>query len=260
MQSLTWRNVHFWLGTIVAAQLVLWILTGVGFALLPGDELRGLGESRNAPPAALGLEHATAPVAAVAADIEARSGRPTRVERVALERHPSGRLVYLVNTVGDRNPWIYDAHSGDPVPTVTEDEAARIARQDFNGDGAVTTVRLIENESDDRLEYSGPFPVYRVDFSNAKRTRVYVSPFSGRILRRHNIYQDVRGVLWSLHVFEYLDPEVAGNVPLLATSALTLVSIMSGTMLLVPYFRRRLAGTLPAPRRAASLTVQPQQD
>ena len=259
MKSLTWRNVHFCLSLIVVAQVTLWVLTGVGFALLPADELRGQRESRNAASAPVSLEDARAPIADIVQHIEASRGRRPEVRKVSLIARPDGRLVYHVSIAGESAPLLYDAGTGDPAPFLSEADAVRIAHGDFIGDGDVTAVRRLETAED--VDYEGPFPVYRVDFSNTKHTRLYISPYSGQILRRHNIYQTARSVFWTLHVFGYLDRDVAGNVPLLVSSAISLAGIMSGTMLLVPYFRRRVAAMAPPPRQSApSLALQPERD
>jgi hypothetical protein len=206
----------------------------------------------------LPLEEAALPIADLLTRIDSEVGPPLKVDKVAVARRPDGRMVYLLTIEGTRDPWIYDAGTGEPVRSITDAEAAAIAHDDFTGAGIITGVTWIEDGSARDVEYSGPFPVYRVDFSNAKHTRLYISPFSGQILRRHNVYQTVRSAFWTLHVFGYLDPEVAWNVPLLVVSAVCFGGVVSGCMLLVPYFRRRVAAIAPAASALPAWTAQAQ--
>lgn len=254
------RKIHLWLGMVVLVQTVLWIVSGVGFGLLPYDKLQGLAESRRLTPAPLAAEAAKLSALEIATALEHRLGRPPDIQKIALfSRAPGDRLAFLVTLRGQSEPELIDARSGDHLPLLTESDAREIARSDFVGQGDVAGVEWISELYQKGYDYDGPLPAYRVNFSNSKHTRLYISPHTGQILARRNIYKTVNDVFWTLHVFGYLDRDIQSNAPILVTSAISLIATVSGALMYVPYLRRRrIAGTAPS-SPSPVLAVQPNQ-
>lgn len=255
---MSWRKVHFWLGLVVVAQVFLWIVSGIGFALLPDAELQGRADSRQLSEPPLAAEAATVSLPELAAAIQRQIGKTPDIKKVTLSRRaPGNDLLYQVTLRDESSPRLFDAGSGEIVPPVSESQAIIIAREDFIGAGDVTGVEWITEPYQQGFEYNGPFPAYRIDFSNWKHTRIYVSPYTGQVLARRNVHRTMRDVFWTVHVFGYLDNEVRGNVPILVSGTVSLVAVMSGILLLVPYLRRRVARsavTSRAPVMAAAQT------
>lgn len=255
------RKVHLWLGVVVLVQTVLWIVTGVGFGLLPGEETQGLVESRRLKPAPVAAQAAKLSASDVATVLERRLGQTADIQKITLfTRAPKDTIVFLVALRNQPEPALIDARSGDQLPLLTESEAMDIARADFNGQGDVTGAEWITQPYQKGYDYDGPLPAYRVNFSNSKRTRLYVSPYTGQILARRNIYATVRNLFWTLHVFGYLDRNVQANAPILVTGAISLIATASGALMYVPYLRRRRLARAALSSPSPVLAMQPSQE
>lgn len=235
---MTWRKVHFWSSLALLVQSFLWILSGIGFAVIPRDEMNGRGESRAPGPVAIPLADVQAAPDRLAAALPA--GR--QVTEVTLRTHGlTGRPVYRVRIDGDDDPSFYDAQTAQLLPRMGEEDARRIAQADFTGKGAISSVEWIERDYQKGYDYYGELPAWRVNFDNAKRTRIYVSPFTGEILARRNVYKTAFDWCWTVHVFGYLDRDVTGNVALIVMGGASLLVAVSGTALYLPFLRRRRA-------------------
>lgn len=234
-----WRKIHFWLGLVVLIPVVMWIVTGVGFALLPQDEVNGRFESHgfDLPPVlfdSFRLEPARIP-----SILGADSAAFGEIRDVQFFNHPlSGRAMYLVRFTRSDTPALIDAAAGRVVPRISETEAAEIARRDFTGAGDVTGVEWISRRDQKGRDYGRELPVYRVNFSNRKQTRLYISPYTGKIISRRNIYMSAFDVIWDLHVFGWLDRDLQFNPGVLLFGVLSLVSVTAGMFLWRPHFSK----------------------
>jgi uncharacterized iron-regulated membrane protein len=239
---MSWRRIHFWLSLVGLTQMTLWVLSGVGLALLPDKEVQGLVSSRRLKAAPVAAEKVILSPSQVAAVLQRHAESAVEIQKLTLTtRGPSAndRLVYVANIKGESAPRLIDACTGDELSTISPDDASNIARQDFVGEGAVTGVEWIIDKYQNGFEYNGSVPAYRVLFSDRKHTRIYVSPHTGQILARRNIYKTARDLFWTLHVFGYLDREVRNNVPLITAGTISLAAAMSGLLIYIPYIRRR---------------------
>ena len=226
------RKIHFWLSLIGLTQMALWILSGVGFALLPDDEVNGLVSSRRLEPAPVPAETVSVAPSDIVADAE--------IQKITLTtRAPSDRPVYVVNLKGESGPDLIDACSGDKLSIISEADATEVARRDFSGAGDVAGVEWISEKYQTGFDYNSSLPAYRVNFSDWKHTRIYVSPYTGQILARRNVYKSARDLFWTVHVFGYLDREVPNNIPLIAAGVVSLAAATSGALIYIPYIRRR---------------------
>lgn len=234
--ELTWRKFHFWIGLLLILQFALWVVSGLGFALVPRDEMDGLSESRQEPVPAIDLRGVTS----LPSRIVGTTAVPARVREMRIAWHGLlARPVYVVRLEGEAGPRVFDGETGTPVPQVTEDEAKEIARADFTAQGEVSSVEWIDRQYQKAYDYYNELPAYRVNLSNWKQTRVYISPFTGEIIVRRNVYKSLYDFFWTVHVFGYADRVVAGNVTLIAIGALSLLVVLSGGMLYLPFLRRR---------------------
>jgi uncharacterized iron-regulated membrane protein len=247
---MSWRKLHFWLSLVGLVQMALWILSGVGFALLPDDEVQGLVSSRGLKPVPISGETVTVSALQVADILEERVGRNPVIQKITLTNRVSNdRPMYVVKLKDEPDPRLIDACTGDELSSVTELDATNIARRDFSGSGDVTGVEWVTEKYQKGFDYNGPFPAYRVNFSDRKHTRIYISPYTGQILARRNLYKTMRDLFWTVHVFGYLEREVPTNMPLLIASVISLAAAMSGILIYIPHIRRRRFQ--PQPRSSA---------
>jgi len=119
-------------------------------------------------------------------------------------------------------------------------QAENIARRDFSGTASVASVEILTRPYEKGYDYFGELPVYRVNFANWKGTRIYVSPYTGDVRLRRNIDKTIFDLGWTLHMFGYVSHDINGNPGLIAVSAISMLSLISGIALYVPYFKRKL--------------------
>ncbi len=239
MNLARWRAIHTYSSAIVLLQLLLWIVSGIGFSVVSEKDLRGELESRNAPRAAIPFGEMGDVLDRLPSCLRGRVPEPMRVLQVETLMAPrTGGPVHRVTVEGLGTPVVIDARSGEVLEPLTADEARRIAREDFTGDGTDTSVEWITEPLGKGYDYFGPVPVYRVNFSNWKRTRLYVSPLTGEILARRNVHKTLFDFWWTVHVFGYVDKNIPWNVPIIVFGALTLVAFVSGLPLFLPWLRR----------------------
>ncbi|CAN0594390.1 unnamed protein product, partial [Laminaria digitata] len=170
------RQAHKWIALILGIQLTLWMLSGLGMAILPHSKV--LGDHRmaeRAAPAPL-LNAATGQIGLPAAV------HGTDVQQVRL-RILNGLVIY--DTVTSDGSVLSDAVTGAPV-IVDQGLATQIALADYAGPGDVVSVRhMLETTLEFRNHQA---PAWRIDFDDPERTTIYVSGYNGQILERRNHY------------------------------------------------------------------------
>lgn len=220
------RKAHKWIALILGIQLVLWMISGLGMAILPHD--RVVGEHHRSvsagPVPLLDLSDGQTRGPAVVSGAE--------VSQIRLHNLNS-RAVF--ETVMQDGSVLTDAVTGEIV-TVDEKLAREIALNDYSGPGQIVKARLL---TENTLEFRNhQTQAWRIDFSDSDHTTIYVSAENGKILERRNNYWRVFDVFWMLHIMDYQDRS-SFNHPLIIISALIVVWLgFSGIALWWDSFRR----------------------
>ncbi len=229
---------HKWLALFVGIQVVLWMVGGVVFALVPFDAWVKSGEMvRKAP------KPSEATPLYPLADIATRHAPLRSIELVG-----QGTQFYyrLTDAVGQKK--LVNAIDGVPVPAPDEAGIRTLARQVYAGDAAIASVRWITTPEPRRLglvdESQGKVNIWQVTFADRFNTRLYFSP-AGEFLRSRNDAWVLYDFFWRLHIMDYGDGEDFNNLFLRILSPLALVLVLSGVVLL--FFTRFRA----LPRRTA---------
>lgn len=222
---------HRWLGLALAAQVLLWMTSGVIMSWFPIDLVRGETAASVAAPPEL-RPTSFFPPGGVIADVDGA----TEVRLASW----LGRPVYTVT--GEKGTVMFDADSGDRLSPIGADLARKVALSDFRGDGEIRRIALLNNPPN---EYRGARPVWRADFSDDNQTRLYISPETGEILARRNRVWRVYDFFWMLHIMDYDERENFNN-PLIRAFAVTgLLFALSGLWLVIHrLFGRRYADDL----------------
>lgn len=220
------RQAHKWIALILGIQLVLWMVSGLGMAILPHDKV--VGEHRRAdvndvqPLRAL----ADGPLGATEAP------RADDFRQIRL-RSLNGRAVF--DTVTADGSVLTDAVTGE-ILTVDEQLATEIALKDYSGPGEITGANLMPDSTLEIRDHAPP--AWRVDFSDLERTSIYVSASDGEILERRNNYWRAFDVFWMIHIMDYVSRS-SFNHPLIILSALVVLWLgISGIALWWDSFRR----------------------
>src|SRR5882672_8125857 len=138
------RRVHLVMTSVVGAQLVVWVTTGLAFTLFDFGVVRGTADRSQPTPIAF---------SAVGVGVEGAAriagARPSgaAVRSVMLEA-VAGRPTYTVAFVGDEKEVLVDAATG-AVTSLDADRAVRIAVAAFRGR---TRARSVERRRSDERD------------------------------------------------------------------------------------------------------------
>lgn len=222
------RKLHKWISLLVGLQVLLWLTSGLVIALLDPAKVSGAqwrahteAAPRSIPPGPL-LEPSELP----ASDLQDALG-------ISLLEH-NARAVYRISYTDTE--VLLDASDGTRL-SVGETKAVALAQEDFSGAGKPLSVSA--GVAPDRETRDHHAAYWRVDFSDAAHTSIYISAASGGVLERRNDYWRVHDFFWMLHIMDYTQREDFNN-PLIIGVALVAAWLgISGAVLLVVSLRRR---------------------
>lgn len=220
------QRLHLWVGLVLGVQVMLWMLSGVIMSWFHITLVRGETNSLKAPPHELAAEAYASPGGVIA-----QTPGATSVELRTL----GGRPVYEVRSFN--GSALFDASTGEKLSPIGEHTAREVAETDFAGDGALRTIRLLE---DPPHEYRGARPVWRADFDDALSTRIYVSPETGKIAARRNTVWRVYDFFWMLHIMDYKERDDFNNPLVKVSSAAGFIFALTGLFMLIFQKSRRL--------------------
>lgn len=220
-------RLHKWISLAVGLQVLFWVLGGLVMTVLPIGIVRG--EHHAPPPASRGL--AVAGLVPLAEAVRAAGFDPVKAE---LKQTPRGVVWVLARPTGD--PVVFDARSARPLEPFSSDAALGFARQGYRGAAAPVSARLLP-EAPQETGKSGP--LWRVDFRDAERTSLYLSPVTGEtVSRRSNVWR-VYDLFWRLHIMDWPTGEDFNNPLVIAAAAISLVLVITGFVLLYNRLKRR---------------------
>ncbi len=219
------RQLHRWIGLIIAAQLVLWVVGGLVMSALRLEEVKGEDRIAARPVEPL----ATAGLLAPAQVVDAQGAPVSSLALVMLDGQP----VYRLKAGAEQR--LVDARSGARLSPVPRELAERLARADYAGPGEVAGVDWVDTPG---LEYrERGLPLWRVRFADDRATAVYVSPATGDVVARRNDLWRVFDFVWMLHIMDYEGREDFNHPLLIATAASALLFLFTGLTMLVFSFR-----------------------
>lgn len=208
---------HRWLGLALAAQIVLWMMSGVVMSWFAIEDVRGESAAAMAAPIALRATSYFPPGGVIAEAPDA-----TGVELKAW----LGRPVYVVTS--EKGRALFDADSGAKLSPIGQDLAKKAAEADFRGEGELKRLTLTNNPP---KEFRGKTPVWRAEFTDKNKTRLYISPETGQVLARRNRIWRLYDFFWMLHIMDYDERENFNNPLIRAFAATGLLFALSGLFL-----------------------------
>lgn len=230
------RKIHKWVGIVIAIQFVLWMASGVIMSLLDAGKVAGR-EFRIKPATGMAWPESTVPVN----EVVAKSQDPVLT---AASGWLIGMPVYRL--ANNDAAWIVSAADGARI-TLDPALVTKIAQASYSGTGAPSTPRLLNYTLETRKHKE---PVWRVDFSDADETSVYVSAKSGNVLEHRNSTWRLFDFFWMLHIMDYAERENFNNKLLVASAIAGLSMALTGVWLLFASFR--LAEFVPKRWRGAA--------
>jgi len=219
MRLAGWASaVHKWLALIIGVQMLLWIASGLFFAIYPIERVRSEHRLAHAPPAALSDLPNTSDIIALL---------PTAPAKLTFERDARGRVVAVAELAEGRAALI-DLAERRVISPLSQQDATDIARAAIAGAPAVREALLVTEPSP---EYRGALPAWRIAFDDEEGLAVYVAADTGRVTARRSDLWRVYDALWALHIMDWRDHENFNTGLLIAASVLALIVSIAGFIL-----------------------------
>ena len=226
------QRLHRWLGLILGAQVLLWMLSGVVMSWFHISLVRGETNSTMLFTPELEARSYASPGGAIA--------QMDGVTEVTL-RTFLGKPVYEVTA--SNGAALFSARTGAKISPITEKQVREIATTDYVGEAKIANiVRLTKTPG----EYRGATPVWQVSFDDNLKTRLYISPDTGVVEARRNKIWRLYDFFWMLHIMDYKEREDFNNPLLKAASATGLLFALTGLSLV--FIRLRSGRYLKADR------------
>ena len=242
----TARTVHRVLSYVVFAQLVVWILGGLTFAVLPFDSLVKGGAviaPPEAPPFPPDWMTRVAPHTAALGELD------------GLSVHDSSQGLLMELRSGEAQRWVR-LDNGEIALRPAADAIAAYAAGLYRGGGKVEAVRHLEAPEYRDLglvdELYGRTDVWQVSFDDSQGTRLYFDGPTGRYLTVRNDFWVFYDAMWRLHIMDYGEGENFNNALLRLFTPLALLFALSGLVLTYSAARRALTRRRSARTRAAT--------
>ena len=229
--KIPWRKIHRWLGLLVGFQVVAWMLSGLYFAWVPIEEIRG--------------EHLTRPAVAVTSDDLSSVREPAVLVQAAgphigdaeiskLElRKLRGSVVYRLEYDDSTGPQsrLFAADTGLLLPMLEPGEAALIAQNATREAIDILAVELVTEHSDGS-EYRGrSLPLFRVTSDSDHGLRLYIDAWTGEVMARRTAQWRLFDLLWALHIMDYQERDDFNHPLLIVFAAAALVLSVGGYIL-----------------------------
>ena len=214
------RQWHRLVALVTSCQLLLWTLSGLYFAFIDIDYVRGHQFKRSSPPIQLDLSQLEAGLVSA--------------NKVVIQERLAGELIVGVQT-DDGVQWLDE--QGTPITALSGEQALRL--------GAERTV--INPDRFERVdtdvpgsEYRGaPLPLWRLWRAEDPDRVAYVDVMSGEVTAvRHDAWR-WWDFLWSLHIMSYEDRDTIGTWLLRIFSLLALATAVLGLWLFLHTRGRR---------------------
>lgn len=220
------RKLHKWLGLVIGAQLIIWLLSGTIISLIDQQQVSGaVTRQTQGEDVSLASFGPLFPVSQV-------SPRVTSVHTVTLGSFLGGP-VYRVES-NDRTT-LFDANTGAPL-RIDRRLAEQVAVDSYGGAGQLVGIKRLETGSHEVRDFAGP--VWRADFDDDLATRVYVSASDGKVLAHRNSQWKIVDFLLMLHFMDYVRADSFNNPQIIVVGFGTLWIAISGLLLVFHSFSR----------------------
>jgi uncharacterized iron-regulated membrane protein len=214
------HKIHLWIGVVVGIQLLLWTASGLFMTSNAIEEVRGTTLRREVPPVPLATLGPVLPPEAVLT---------SAVERAELTEL-LGRPVYKL-TAGEKN-WLVDARTAKDW-VISREDALAIAGAEVTLQPPLTAAPVSDPPP---LELRRPGGAWVV--GDAANTHVYIGKAGEVMAVRTDLWRWF-DFAWGLHILDPKEREDTHHPILIASAALSVISVLSGFVLLWVRFRPR---------------------
>jgi hypothetical protein len=220
------HKIHLWIGLFVGIQLLLWTASGLFMTSNAIEDVRGTTLRRDMAPIDL---RSLGPVLPASAVLPPQAVRGAVIDRAELTQ-VLGRPAYRLGAAGKN--WLVDARTGQDW-VIGRDDALAIARQQVILVAPLTAVPVSDPPP---LELRRPGGAWMI--GDAADTHVYIGKAGEVLAVRTNLWRWF-DIAWGLHILDPVEREDTHHPFLIFSAALSLISVLSGFVLLWVRFRPR---------------------
>lgn len=226
------RKIHRWLGLLMALQIVAWMASGLWFALVPIEEIRGEHLTRPKPALDLTGSHADDAVLppGLPQALEDHFGPGWVLSSLRLLRG-DGALVWRIEGEHQGTAFTRLVREGRVQAMLTEAEAAGRARDAVLQPGRLLGVDWVTEVQPGSEIRGRALPVWRARFEEPEALNLYLDPWTGEILARRTGRWRIFDFLWMLHIMDFETRDDFNHLLLQLAALLGLVVALSGVVL-----------------------------
>jgi len=213
--ALNIRKAHRYLGIFIGIQFILWTVSGLYFSWTNLDEIHG-DQFKKEEPIQSSFSSLKSPTV-LDPDLKVTSVQLQEI---------SGEPFYYIN-----NEILMNAHSGEKIVEISEQQALDIASRYMKADLEVSGIERI-TETDKHHEYrENLLPAYVISYNSDNNLRAYVGALTGNFNTvRHRDWRWF-DFLWMTHTMDYEGRDDFNNIVLRIFSLLGLITVVSGFLL-----------------------------
>jgi hypothetical protein len=191
------RRAHNVLGLVVGAQVVLWVASGLFFALKPIEEVRGERLRTPAVETSVADQRYYAPVN----DILEAAGPPVTSLKMKTWLN---RVVWEAEVPGGKA--MFDAETGAALSPLTEEDARRVAIAGWAGQGELVALTLVEPAPREAGRGVGR-AMWRAEFDGKDKATFWIDPQAGDIAAVRTGWWRTFDLFWGLHIMDWTNRE-----------------------------------------------------
>jgi len=213
--ALNIRKAHRYLGIFIGIQFILWTVSGLYFSWTDLDEIHGDQFKKEEP--------IQSSFASLKSPTVLDPG--LKVTSVQLQEISAEPFYYINNEI------LMNAHSGEKIVEISEQQALDIASRYMKADLEVSGIERI-TETDKHHEYrENLLPAYVISYNSDNNLRAYVGALTGNFNTvRHRDWRWF-DFLWMTHTMDYEGRDDFNNIVLRIFSLLGLITVVSGFLL-----------------------------
>ncbi|MEM9838316.1 MAG: PepSY domain-containing protein [Pseudomonadota bacterium] len=221
------RQVHFWLGAVIGAQVLLWIGSGLFMVLFDIEEVRG--------------NHLRAPVADAPLILMGDTIPPEAA--LSLAPFPAyeaelkvirGKTVWLISGEDDR--LLIDAVREEVMPLPNAQRIAEVAAERYSGRGTVQQTEYLETGPQ---EVGSNAPVWAVTFGPKDKATLYLDPVTAELQKVRTPLWRAFDFAWGLHIMDWTTRENFNSWWIKATAVFSFIFACAGGLLVATRLTRR---------------------
>lgn len=228
------RKFHKYLGVIAGIQLFIWTLSGLFFALIPIEEIRGTHLIKAGNPVPIGDFIFVSPSQLVSMHPELKD---LTLSKVKLAKR-LGSPVYLISM--DKDIEVYDAVSGKKMTPISREEAMETG-YDRSKLPIVSAEYVQEVEAGSEYR-GGELPVWQLLLED--ESHLYIGARSGQLRAVRTNDWRLYDFLWGLHIMDYKEREDFNHWLLKIAAAFAVITVLTGIAVFVSTLKRRRINTI----------------